>query len=46
MQRQEITDDVALAEEIERLLLEAEENGVPADEQREVLERQKQFVNG
>lgn len=44
MQRQAITDDVALADEIEPLILEAEENGVEPHEIKRVLERQKGLV--
>jgi len=45
MRRPEITDDVALAEEIEHLIVEAQENGVSDYEIEQVLERQKSIVD-
>jgi len=45
MQRQEITDDVALAEEVEQLIIEAWENGLSDHEIEETLERQKQLLD-
>jgi len=43
MRRPEIASDVTLEEEIEHLIAEAQENGVPDSEIRDVLERQKRI---
>lgn len=45
MRRQEITDEVALAEEIEHLVIEAQENDVPDHDIRDVLDSMKNFVS-
>jgi len=45
MRRPEITDDVALSEEIEHLIIEAQENGVPDHDIRGVLESLKNVAD-